>query len=73
MSTTQAATAGAAADTPAGPSAVTTPYPFTSLSDSIDKLDGSMATGKSNYIAWKFRILRILKEKGLARAFQDGS
>jgi len=32
-----------------------------------------MATGKSNYLAWKFRILRILKEKGLARALEDGS
>jgi len=32
-----------------------------------------MATGKSNYVAWKFRVLRILKEKGLAGALEDDS
>ena len=30
-----------------------------------------MATGKSNYVAWKFRVLRILKEKGLSRALEE--
>jgi len=30
-----------------------------------------MATGKSNYVAWEFRILGILKEKGLARALEN--
>ena len=47
------------------------PNPFTSLSHSIEKLDGSMATGKSNYVAWKFRVLRILKEKGLVSALEE--
>jgi len=32
-----------------------------------------MAPGKSNYVAWKFRILRILKEKGLDRALRNGA
>ena len=41
------------------------PAPSTSLSHSIDKLDGTMATGKSNYNAWRFRLVRILKEKDL--------
>jgi len=70
MATTRSA--AAAASTPATPTTSTPtpayPNPFTSLSHSIEKLDGSMATGKSNYVAWKFRVLRILKEKGLARA-----
>ena len=30
-----------------------------------------MATGKSNYVAWKFGVLCILKEKGLARALEE--
>ena len=30
-----------------------------------------MATGKSNYGAWKFRVLKILKEKGLACTHKD--
>ena len=42
----------------------------TSLTQSIEKLDGSMASGRSNYQAWKFRIIRILKEKGLLRAIE---
>ena len=42
----------------------------TSLTQSIEKLDGSMATGQSNYNAWRFRILRILKEKDLAEAIE---
>lgn len=32
-----------------------------------------MATGKSNYVAWKFRILCILKEKGLASVLENNS
>ena len=39
--------------------------PSTSLSHSIDKLVGTMATGKSNYNSWRFRLVRILKEKDL--------
>jgi len=34
-------------------------------------LDGSMAAGKINYQAWKFRIVRILKEKGLLTAIEE--
>jgi len=30
-----------------------------------------MTTGKSNYVTWRFRGLRILKEKGLASAVVD--
>src|SRR5437588_6865955 len=71
MANTRAA--AAAASTSAIPATVAPPYtnPFTSLNHSIEKLDGSMATGKSNYVAWKFRILRILKEKGLAQALEQ--
>jgi len=67
MATTQAAAAAPSTSTQAVPATVTAPYenPFTSLSHSIEKLDGPMATGKSNYVAWKFRIVRILMEKGL--------
>ena len=43
----------------------------TSLTQSIEKLDGSMAMGQSNYHAWRFRIIRILKEKGLLGAIED--
>jgi len=43
----------------------------TSLSKSIEKLDGSIASGKSNYQAWKFRIVRILKDKGLLLAIEE--
>ena len=32
-----------------------------------------MATGKSNYVAWKFWVLRILKEKGLAGAIEENT
>src|SRR5437879_7301641 len=75
MTTTRAAAAAASTSAAPGPvpAAHTVPYgnPFTSLSHSIEKLDGSMASGKSNYVAWKFRILRILKEKGLASAIGD--
>ena len=73
MTTTRAAAAAsAAADSNSpSPAAPTISHPYTSLSHSIEKLDGSMATGKSNYVAWKFRVLRILKEKGLASALED--
>jgi len=30
-----------------------------------------MATGQSNYNAWQFRIIRILKEKDLLGAIED--
>ena len=43
----------------------------TSLTQSIEKLDGSMATGQSNYNAWRFRIIRILKEKGHLSAIEE--
>ena len=49
------------------------PNPSTSLSHSIDKLDGTMATGQSNYNAWRFRLVRILKEKGLLTIVTEGS
>ena len=45
----------------------------TSLTQSIEKLDGSMATGQSNYNAWRFRIIRILKEKDLLTAIEDST
>jgi len=43
----------------------------TSLTQSIEKLDGAMATGQSNYNAWRFRIIHILKEKDLLSAIED--
>ena len=43
----------------------------TSLTQCIEKLDGSMATGQSNYNAWHFRIIRILKEKDVLEAIED--
>ena len=43
----------------------------TSLTQSIEKLDGSMASGKSNYQAWRFRVIRILKEKGLLTDIEE--
>ena len=49
------------------------PSPSTSLSHSIDKLDGTMATGQSNYNAWRFRLVRILKEKSLLTIVTDAS
>ena len=57
-STRSAAEASAAAGTTTPGSAA--PHPYTSVSHSIEKLDGSMVTGKSNYVAWRFRVLRIL-------------
>jgi len=62
-----AASAGANTTTTSERSSVST----TSLTQSINKLDGSMATGQSNYHAWRFRIIRILKEKGLLEAIED--
>ena len=44
-----------------------------SLTQSIEKLDGFMATGQSNYNAWRFRIVRILKEKDLLQAIEDST
>ena len=75
MTTTRAAAAAASTSATESPAATTPPMPnpFTSLSHSIEKLDGSMATGKSNYVAWKFRVLRILKEKGLAGALEEST
>ena len=40
------------------------------LTQSIENLDGSMASGRSNYQAWKFRIICIHKEKELLRAIE---
>jgi len=45
----------------------------TSLTQSIEKLDGSMATGQSNYHAWRFRIIQILKEKDLLAVIEDST
>jgi len=45
----------------------------TSLTQSIEKLDGSMATGQSNYHAWRFRIVQILKEKDLLAAIENST
>ena len=49
------------------------PSRSTSLSHSIDKLDGTMATGQSNYNAWRFRLVCILKEKSLLTIVTEGS
>jgi len=75
MATTRSA-AGAAASpssTPSTSAPAVSNNMYTSLSHSIEKLDGSMASGKSNYVAWKFRILRILKEKGLSHVLEAAS
>ena len=48
------------------------PAPSTSLSHSIDNLDGTMATGHSNYNAWRFCLIRILKEKELLTIVMEG-
>ena len=66
-----ASTTGAAAAASAARSGTSIGHPYTSPSHSIEKLDGSMATGKSNYVSWRFRVLRIHKEKGLASAVVD--
>ena len=49
------------------------PANTTSLTQSIEKLDSSLATGQSNYNAWRFRIIRILKEKELQQALEDST
>jgi len=43
----------------------------TSLTQSIEKLDVSMATGQSNHNSWDFRIICILTEKDLLGAIED--
>ena len=67
--TENAAAAAAAAAAVLAPRATSfnqnRPAASTALGHSIDKLDGTMATGKSNYKAWRFRLVRILNEKDL--------
>ena len=72
---TEAATAAAAALAAqvAASSSRECPNPSASLSHSKDKLDGMMATGQSNYNAWRFRLVRILKEKSLLSIVTKGS
>ena len=62
---TNAAAAAALAAQVAATTIRDRPSLSTSLSHSIDRLDGTMATGQSNYNAWRFRLVRILKEKSL--------
>jgi len=71
MATTHAAASAAASTSSTPITSTRVQNPYTSLSHSIEKLDGSIATGKSNYVAWKFRVLRILKERGLAGALEE--
>jgi len=54
-------------------SSLSSPKNTTSLTQSIEKLEGSMATGQSNYNAWRFRIIRILKEKDLLEAIESST
>ena len=68
-----AAAAAALAAQVAASSSQDRPNPSTSLSHSIDKLDGTMATGQSNYNAWRFHLVRILKEKILLSIVTEGS
>ena len=72
---TEAATAAASALTAqvAASTSQDRPNPSTSLSHSIDKLDGTMATSQNNYNAWRFRLVRILKEKRLLSIVTEGS
>jgi len=63
----------ASASTSSTSTSKTTSVSMTSLTQSIEKLDGAMATGQSNYNAWRFRIIRILKEKDLLSAIEDSS
>ena len=70
MSAEQSGTSGSSSSTSGGGR---NPTNTTSLTQSIEKLDGSMATGQSNYNAWRFRIVRILKEKDLLAAIEDSS
>ena len=70
-----AAAAAAAAPALAARTTATQERPActTALSDSIEKLVGTMATGKSNYNAWRFRLVRILKKKELLTTVTEGS
>ena len=73
-----AAAAAAAATAAAALAARTTgsqerPNATTALSHSIEKLDGTIATGKSNYNPWRLRLVRILKEKELLTTVTEGS
>jgi len=43
----------------------------TSVTQAIEKLDRSMASGKRNYQAWRFRVISILKEKGLLTDIEE--
>ena len=61
-------------DTASGESSTTSKSSYTSttsLTQSIEKQDGAMATGQSNYIAWRFRMIQILKEKDLVEAVEE--
>jgi len=74
MSAPASGTVESASASPSSTSASkTTSVSTTSLTQSIEKLDGAMATGQSNYNAWRFRIIRILKEKDLLSAIEDSS
>ena len=42
-----------------------------SLTQSIEKHNGSIVSGKSNYQAWKLRIVLIQKEKRLLTAIEN--
>lgn len=53
-----------------GPSGTAATVSTTSHTQSIEKLDGSMATGQSNYNPSCFRIVCILKEKNLLGAVE---
>lgn len=53
------------------PGSISSTSAMTSLTHSIEKLDGSLASGRSNYHAWRFRIVRILKEKRLLTAIEE--
>ena len=68
-----ATASGAAESRPAstGGGTKNTGVSTTSLTQLIEKLDGAMAMGQSNYNAWRFRIIRILKEKDLPSAMDD--
>jgi len=54
-------------------SSLSRPKNTTSLTQSIEKPEGSMATGQSNYNARRCRIIRILKEKDLLEAIESST
>jgi len=54
-------------------SSLSSPKDTTSLTQSVEKLEGSMATGQSNYNAWNFRIIQIVKEKDLLEAIESST